>query len=84
MRKTKRIVHVKSHIGVGCEHCLAMFDEDGFKNAVNHYIEKHGYTLFHVGTESEHDSEGRLFYYTVAVLGKFEGEKPAKTKIDFT
>jgi hypothetical protein len=78
MRKTKRIVHVKSHVVTACEHCITFYNEDGFKNAVNHYIEKHGYTLFHVGTESEHDSEGRIFYYTAAVLGKFEAERGAK------
>jgi hypothetical protein len=75
MKKTKRIVHIKTNAGAGCEHCLALFDADGFTKAVNHYIEKHGYTIFHVGTETEHDSEGRPCHHTVAVLGKFEAGK---------
>ena len=71
MANIKHTVHISTNVATGCEHCTAIFDGDDFANAVNHYIEKHGYTLIHVGTETEHDSEGRPCHSTVAVIGKF-------------
>jgi tRNA U54 and U55 pseudouridine synthase Pus10 len=71
MAKIKHTVHISTNAETGCEHCATIFEMDDFTNAVNHYIEKHGYTLIHVGTETEHDSEGRPCDSTVAVLGKY-------------
>jgi tRNA U54 and U55 pseudouridine synthase Pus10 len=71
MTKIKHTVHISTVKETGCEHCTAIFGADDFANAVNHYIEKHGYTLIHVGTETEHDSEGRPCHSTVAMLGKY-------------
>jgi len=75
MTKIKHTVHISTVKETGCEHCVAMFERGDFANAVNHYIEKHGYTLIHVGTETEHDSEGRPCDSTVAVLGKYGATK---------
>lgn len=75
MRKIKHAVHISTNTTTGCEHCTAIFEADDFANAVNHYIEKHGYMLIHVGTETEHDSEGRPCDSTVAMLGKFGAGK---------
>ena len=37
---------------------------------INHYIEKHGYRLIHVGTQSQVDRLGRLISVTVALMGR--------------
>jgi hypothetical protein len=71
MRKIKHVVRVSTITETGCEHCTAFFGMDDFPKAVNHYIEKHGYALIHVGTETTNDSEGRPWHSTVALLCKY-------------
>lgn len=66
----KRVVHISTGIGEGCKHCTERIGTDRFAESVNHYIEKHGYKLLHVGTESDRYTEGEVAYMTVAVLGK--------------
>jgi hypothetical protein len=72
MKKTRHIVHISTRVGTQCEHCtpLVQVGLDDFAKSVNHYIEKHGYTLLHVGTETSHDSDGKLWHSTIALLGK--------------
>jgi hypothetical protein len=81
MTKIKHTVRIRSNDETGCEHCITLFAVEDWAKAVNHYIEKHGYTLIHVGTETDHDSEGRPCHYTVAVLGKFGPVKEQQQSI---
>lgn len=65
------IVHVSSNIGKSCEHCKTLVGGDDFAGAVNHYIEKHGYKVLHIGTETIPDNNtGAPWHTTVAVLEK--------------
>ena len=64
------VVHISTNIGTSCEHCSEWVGTDRFAALVNHYLEKHGYKLLHVGSESDLDAEGKPCYHTVAVLGK--------------
>ncbi len=59
----KHVVQISTHVGTGCEHCNVSIDD--FADRINHYIEKHGYKLLHVGQET-----GANLQMTVAVLGK--------------
>ena len=70
MKATKHLVHISTNTGTGCEHCGTPVGLEHFAKSVNHYIEQHGYTLLHVGTETSHDMRGELCHSTVAVLGK--------------
>lgn len=69
-KDVRHVVHITSHIEQPCEHCSATTDPDDFGVLVNHYIEKHGYKLLHVGTETSCDTEGRPWHATVALVGK--------------
>ena len=71
----QHVVQVDSNTGGRCKICNASFcgsDEDELSLAepINHYIKEHGYRLLHVGTETTHSEAGKLWYVTVAVLGK--------------
>jgi hypothetical protein len=71
----QHIVHVSTGVGTYCEHCgepVGCFEgkDPGLAKSVNHYIEQHGYTLLHVGTETSRDDQGKPWHATVAVLGK--------------
>jgi len=63
---------IKSVISVssfsGGQHCRCCNSEVmDFEDMVNHYIEKHGYRLLHVGSETSFDNW--QVKYTAAVLG---------------
>jgi len=64
------IVHISTDTGTSCEHCRTSIGLDRFAESVNHYIREHDYTLLHIGQETSHDSEGKPWHSTVAVLGK--------------
>ena len=64
------VVHISTNIGTSCEHCSERVGSDRFAESVNHYLEKHGYKLFHIGSECDLDAEGKPCHHTVAVLGK--------------
>lgn len=66
----EHIVHISTNIGKSCEHCSEWVGADRFAESVNHYLEKHGYKLLHVGSECDLDEEGKPCHHTVAVLGK--------------
>ena len=61
------VVHIRTGIDSHCELC-DFFPHD-FAPAVNHFMDKHGYRLLHVGTETTRDDEGKPWHTTVAVLG---------------
>lgn len=71
----KHTVHLSTNIGKACEHCSesvggASLDIPKLAESINHYIEKHGYRLLHVGTETTEDDRGNPHQTTVAVVGK--------------
>jgi hypothetical protein len=66
------IKHVVRIVSIGttkCNQCNASFGEGAFAAAMNHYIEKHGYKILHVGSETYQDF-GETQHYSVAILGK--------------
>lgn len=73
--KVRKTVQVSSNITSACEECgdwgktSPGFDAD-ITPRVNHYIEAHGYEVLHVGQETSHTNDGKLWHSTVAVLGK--------------
>jgi hypothetical protein len=70
------VVTVSTNVGTRCKHCSESIGLERFAESVTHYIEKHGYQLLHVGSETSLDHEGKPWHSTVAVLGA----KPAKGK----
>jgi hypothetical protein len=71
-KKIKHVVYFTTNSGFNCEHCdfSASFNENWFDKAINHYIEKHSYTLLHVGGEAGLDANGKPCQHTVAIVGK--------------
>lgn len=71
----RHVVHISTNISTSCEHCsksVGGYPGDGehsLAESINHYIEKHGYKLLHLGTETSHDTEGKPWHSTIAVLG---------------
>lgn len=69
----RKTVEISSNIHGGCVHCGAATVDDSSESitdGVNHYIEKHGYRLLHVGQQSSWAPDGKqVWYATVAVLG---------------
>ena len=53
-------IYISTDISTGCEHCAERVGGDKFAAPVNHYIEKHGYKLRHVGPETTDDRDGNL------------------------
>lgn len=82
MSEVKHIKQIWSGcISGGCDHCdegvqsnssLMGSHDDYFANAVNHYVEKHGYRLLHVGQYTDHEVEGGLWHGVTAILGHDE------------
>lgn len=64
------VVHISTNISKSCEHCKEFIDSEELGTSINHYIDKHGYKLLHVGTETIHDMDGKPWHTTVAVVGK--------------
>lgn len=68
-----QVVHFSTNEMGTCKDCPEPLSMGSFADAINHYIQKHGYKLLHVGTETDRNSdEGtvRLWYSTAAILGK--------------
>ena len=74
IEKVKHTVALSTNSIGGCDECHDPFSDsataDYLTAGINHYIEKHGYTLLHVGTETEHHDGKSLWSSTVAILGK--------------
>ncbi|QEQ96270.1 hypothetical protein [Neptunomonas concharum] len=64
---TESVVQISSDISCSCEECDFYIDAD-VEEGVNHYIQVHGYTLLHIGQETEHDQNGEPWHNTVAFL----------------
>jgi hypothetical protein len=67
-KDVKEIIQIRSSER-RCKHgdCMPVHDQivSDFEAATNHYLQEHGYTLLHVGEETEGKTE-----ITVAVVGK--------------
>lgn len=69
--KTKDVVTVHTNFSGRCKHCDFNVGRDNFAESVSHYIKSHGYSLLHVGEESDQDpKDGHSISHTVAVLGR--------------
>jgi hypothetical protein len=77
----KHTVKVSSATGADwCAQCgksISAFRED-VALFINHMIQEHGYTLLHIGSEADHDNEGKTTHHTVAILGT-ESVPPPQT-----
>jgi hypothetical protein len=69
----RRTVEISSNISQGCDHCNQFvgggLGDGSLATSINHYIEQHGYKLLHVGTQTNHDNDGKPWHNTIAVLG---------------
>jgi len=65
-----RVVHISTNVGQPCEHCAEQTGLDRLAESINHFLERHGYKLLHVGMETTHDSDGKPWHSTVGVVGK--------------
>jgi len=64
----EHVEYLSTDLGRSCSQCSKFLSADNFQENVNHLIEKHGYKLLHVGSESSHSDAG-IWNATVAVLG---------------
>jgi hypothetical protein len=76
----RHVVHISTNVSTSCEHCDKSISSDFFDESVNHYIDKHGYKLLHVGQETTPDDQGKSWHSTVAVLGTERPVKPKKIR----
>jgi hypothetical protein len=67
-KDVQHVVYISTNIGDHCEHCNTPIGLEDFAKSVNHYMEKHGYKLLHVGTETSHDMDGKPWHSTVALV----------------
>lgn len=68
---TEHIVHISTDVSMGCEHChFNIGGPNNLAESVNHYVEKHGYKILHIGTETISGPRDEAWHTTVAVLGK--------------
>lgn len=82
MTDIKHTIQITSGCESGaCEHCndgiktnssLMGVHDDYFVNAINHYVQKHGYKILHIGQYTDTEVEGGLWHGTTAVLGHTE------------
>jgi len=81
VENVRHTVEIADHISKGCEHCDYFggggLGDGSLSDAINHYITEHGYRLLHVGTQTNHDQDGRPWHNTVAVLGH---DNPSRIK----
>lgn len=71
IKETTQTISLSSGIEEGlCSICGFKFnDYYGLSGKINHYIEKHNYTLLHIGQETTIDDKGNLWQNTIAILG---------------
>ncbi len=73
----KHVVKLSSNIGGQCACCSTMVGAEHLEEGINHYIQEHGYTLLHVGTEDEaRGAHGEQWHFTVAILGSTKVPPP--------
>lgn len=67
----QEVIQISTNISKGCKHCSeGIGGEDNLAHSINHFINNHEYKLLHVGTETTYTDEGKLWYSTIAVLGR--------------
>lgn len=72
IKETAHTIRLTTGSTHSCEHCDEDWDvhENGVADPINHYIERHGYSLLHVGSEFGRDQRGVTVHHTVAILGR--------------
>lgn len=65
----QKVARLSSNVGQKCNHCSERVGLEKLAESINHYIQRHGYKLLHVGQETSHDADGHPWHSTVAVLG---------------
>ena len=65
----KHVVHISTNSLGASKHCQERIGSD-FAESVNHYVQKHGYKVLHVGAEWSADMDGKSCHHTIAVVGK--------------
>lgn len=81
MQDIKNVIQIMSGIiDGGCDHChdeiksfpiMGVCDEY-HTNKVNHYVQKHGYKILHVGQYTDTEVDGGLWHGVIFVLGHNE------------
>jgi hypothetical protein len=72
MEHVKRTTEVSSDLSRACEHCGQLIGGYAFyslTDGINHFIEKHGYRLLHLGTRTQRSKDGQPQHREVAILG---------------
>jgi hypothetical protein len=64
------VIKLSTNISTVCKECDRSIDPDDFPESVNHYIQKHGYKLLHIGAETCTNVDGKPWNSTIAILGK--------------
>ena len=71
--KISKVFYLNSMIAQKCPDCDFHFNhEDSYYNIGDHinHMMSEGWILLHVGQETTHDSEGKPWHNTVAIMGK--------------
>ena len=69
IKNVKHTVYFSTNSNQGCTLCAGLKHGCDIDSWVNHYIDQHGYSLLHVGSEWGMDSSGASISHTVAMLG---------------
>ena len=69
-RGITHVVHLDEDEGQDCEECGQVFGFDEVAASINHYLERHGYRLLHVGMQTSQDDDSKIWHTTVAMVGK--------------
>ena len=68
--KISHVVRINTNEPSRCEHCDFKIDSHNFAESINHYLEQHGYSVLHIGTESVMTDRDEPYHTSVAMLGK--------------
>ncbi len=67
---TKNTIRISSDTHHNCSVCGDFRFEEDVSAGINHMIQQHDFTLFHVGTQTTHDNNGNIYHTTIAILGE--------------
>jgi len=74
IKETKHTIYLSTGIQEGgkCEFCdFQINDCHKLSDKINHYLEKHNYTLLHIGQETGRDIDnGKAWHDTIAIIGQ--------------
>lgn len=68
-KNIKTIMHITPQRLQRCDPPCNILPKD-FSDAVNHFLNAHGFKLLHVGTQSSFSDTGEIVHDVIAVLGK--------------